>query len=138
MSQENVDVVARVIASGNDGDLETMLALHHPEWEGYIPDEYPVAGTWRGLDGVRAFVLEWLTAWEDFRVVPEEYVHGGDAVMVAVRYWGKGRASGMEISDRWFYAYRLRGGKIIAWQPFAERADALEALGLADAAPPPP
>lgn len=43
------------------------------------------------------------------------------------RYWGRGRGSGVEVSDRWFYAYRLRDGKIISWRSFT---DALEAVGL--------
>jgi ketosteroid isomerase-like protein len=85
MSQENVEVIKRVLAAGNSGDFETVLALHHRDWEGFIPQEYPVAGTWRGLDGVRGFVEEWLEAWDEFRVEPDEFIHADDAVVVAVR-----------------------------------------------------
>jgi hypothetical protein len=53
VSRENVEVIERVPAAGNSGDFETILALHHPDWEGVIAQEYPVAGTWRGLEGVR-------------------------------------------------------------------------------------
>ena len=130
MSQENVEIVRRVIEAGSQGDFDTVLALHHPDWEGFIPEEYPVAGTWRGLDGVRGFAEEWLDAWEEFRIEPEEFVEGGDAVVVKVHYWGRGRGS--EVTDRWFYAYRLRGGKIISWRPYADRAEALAHLGLAE------
>jgi uncharacterized protein len=130
MSEANVEIVRRVIEAGSRGDFDTVLALHHPDWEGFIPEEYPVAGTWRGLDGVRGFAEEWLDAWEEFRVEPEEFMEGGDAVMAKVHYWGRG--SGIEVTDRWFYAYRLRGGKIISWRPYTDRAEALADLGLAE------
>jgi uncharacterized protein len=132
VSQENVEIIKRVIDAGSRGDFEAVLGLHHPQWEGFIPEEYPVAGSWRGLDGVRGFTEEWLEAWEEFRVEPEEFVAGGDAVMVSVRYWGRGRGSGVEVTDRWFYAYRLRDGKVISWRPYPDRGEALKAVGLED------
>jgi hypothetical protein len=51
--------------------------------------------------------------------------------VVAVRYWGRGKGSGVEITDRWFYAYTLRDGKVVSWRPWSVRADALKAVGLA-------
>ena len=75
---------------------------------------------------------EWLEAWEEFRVEPEEFIEGGDVVVAAVRYWGRGRGSGVEVTDRWFYAYRLRDGKVISWRPYSDRAEALKAVGLAE------
>jgi ketosteroid isomerase-like protein len=129
VSQENVDVVRRVLAAG--GDVDTILALHHPDWEGYIPDEYPVAGTWKGLRGVRGFMDEWLEAFDEFRVEPEEFIDAGDdAVIVAVHYWGRGRGSHVTLTDRWFYVYRLREGKVFRWRPCRTRAEALEVVGL--------
>src|SRR6476660_9241445 len=98
MSQENVEIIQRVLASGARGDFETLLALHDPSWEGFIPEQFPVAGTRRGRDGVRGFVEEWLEAWDDFRIEPEEFLDGGEAVVVVVRYWGKGRGSGIEVT----------------------------------------
>src|SRR6476660_7194531 len=126
MSQENVEIIERVLASAASGDFETMLSLHDPTWEGFIPEQFPVAGTWRGLDGVRGFVEEWLEAWDEFRLEPEEFLDGGEAVVVVVRYRGKGRGSGIEVTDRWFYAYELRSGKVIRWRLCASRAEALE------------
>ena len=130
ISEQNVEVIERVLAAGNSGDFETILALHHPDWEGVIAQEYPVAGTWRGLEGLRGFVEEWLEAWDEFRIEPDEFIDGKDAVVVAVRYWGRGKGSGVEITDRWFYAYKLRDGKIIGWRPWPNRTEALRAVGL--------
>ncbi|HEV2923554.1 MAG TPA: nuclear transport factor 2 family protein [Solirubrobacteraceae bacterium] len=131
MSQQHVEIIKRVVEAGSRRDFDTVLALHHPDWEGFIPEEYPVAGTWRGLDGVRGFAEEWLEAWEEFRVEPEEFIEGGDAVVAAVRYWGRGRGSGVQVTDRWYCAYRRRDGKVISWRPYADRDEALKAAGLA-------
>jgi len=127
---ENTEIVTRVLEALNRGDLETMLDLQDPDWEGVIPVEYPMAGTWRGQAGLRAFAEQWLEAWEEFRVEPREFVAEGDAVLAEVHYWGRGRSSGIEVTERWYYAYRLRAGKVISWRPYADRAEALAALGL--------
>ena len=130
MSRENVEIVNRVLEALNSGDLDTLLALQDAEWEGFIPAEYPMAGTWRGRDGLRAFADEWLDAWEEFRVTPEDFTTGDEAVLATVHYWGRGRGSGVEVTERWHYAYRLRAGKVLSWRPYAHRADALADLGL--------
>ena len=82
------------------------------------------------LAGVRGFVEEWMDAWDAFRIDPEEFIDGGDAVVAVVRDWGRGRGSGVEVTDRWFYAYRLRDGRVVSWRLCGSRAEALEAVGL--------
>ena len=129
MSRENVELVRQVFAAGVD-DVDGIVALHDPEWEGYIPAEYPVAGTWRGLDGVRGFMREWLEAFGKFRVDPQEFIDRDDAVVVAVLYTGRGRGSDVALTDRWFYVYRVREGKIFRWRPYRTRSEALAAVGL--------
>ncbi len=52
-----MEIVRKVFAAGAE-DVDAIVALHHPDWEGFIPSEYPVAGTWRGLAGVRGFIEE--------------------------------------------------------------------------------
>lgn len=119
-----------MIEAGSAGDFDGLLALHDPDWEGFIPDDVPVAGTYHGLDGVRAFVQEWLEAWEEFRIEPEDFIESGDTVIVVVRYWGRGRGSGVEVHDRWVYLYKLRDEKIVRWRLYGDLNEALDAAGL--------
>src|ERR1700722_5407150 len=95
ISQQNVEVVERVSRPRHDV-TSTPPCSTSPGVGCVIPGEYRVAGTWRGLDGVRGFAKEWLEAWEAFHVKPEEFIDGGDAVVTQVRYWGRGRGSGVE------------------------------------------
>jgi ketosteroid isomerase-like protein len=130
MSQENVRIVERVLRASSSEEIDAVVALHHPDWEGFVPREFPMAGSWRGRDGLRRFYADWFEAFEEFHVEPEEFIDGDDAVVVTVRYRGRGRGSGIVVTDHWVYAYRLREGLISAWRPYRDRAQALEALGL--------
>jgi ketosteroid isomerase-like protein len=79
---------------------------------------------------VRGFIDEWLDAFDEFRVEPEDFIDAGDdCVVVAVHYWGKGRGSDVTLTDHWFYAYRLKEGKVFRWRPYRTLSEALKDVG---------
>jgi ketosteroid isomerase-like protein len=73
---------------------------------------------------------EWMEAFGEFHIEPEEFIDTADAVIVAVAYTGRGRGSDVTVTDKWFYLYRVREGKIFRWRPYRTRSDALQAVGL--------
>jgi ketosteroid isomerase-like protein len=50
-----------------------------------------LGGTYHGHAAVREFFEAWMEVWDEFRAEPEEFFDGGDPVVVAVGYWGRGR-----------------------------------------------
>ena len=56
----------------------------------------------------------------------------GDRVFLAVRFQGRGRASGIEIDTRLYEVFMLRDGKVLRIDEYEERAEALEAAGLSE------
>ena len=54
----------------------------------------------------------------------------GDAVLVTVRYIGRGESSGLEFDQTFASLYRVRDGKAVSMRDYATRAEALEAAGL--------
>jgi ketosteroid isomerase-like protein len=86
----------------------------------------------RGHDAVRANLAHWEGEWDDYEVIPEEFLDLGDRVVVTVRLRGRGHGSGVEIDARFYEIYTLREGKIIRMDEFTDRADALEAAGPAE------
>ena len=68
--------------------------------------------------------------WDDYRLMPEEFVDMGDRVVVTVRLGGRGRGSGVEIDARFYDVYTLRDNKIVRMDQFTERSEALAAAGL--------
>jgi uncharacterized protein len=130
MSQENVEIVRRGFEAFVAGDLRTFLEVMDPdvEWEQV---EEPVPR--HGHTGVGEAVAQWHEMWEDPHYEAEEYIDGGEHVIVLLKLTGRGKASGAEVAMSSYLLFTLRQGKIIRMHEFGsgKRAEALEAAGLA-------
>jgi ketosteroid isomerase-like protein len=89
-------------------------------------------GTYRGRTAVLGWMREWAEAWEEIEYTPEEFTDAGDTVLVSVRYDGRGLGSGARVEGTFCYVMKLRHGKLLHWELYPERTQALEAAGLAD------
>ena len=88
-------------------------------------------GLSRGRDAVREFFTRDLfEGFNQFRAEPLAYEDLGDAVLVTVRYVGRGESTGLEIDQTFASLYRLRDGKTVSMRDYSTRAEALEAAGL--------
>jgi ketosteroid isomerase-like protein len=126
MSQENVEIVRRMLGAYVAGDLEKGLADADREivWN-------PVEETPRqGHDAVRENLRRWETEWEDLRTVPEEFLDAGERVVVTVHLAGRGRGSGIDVDARHYQVWTIHDGKAVRMDEFTDRSDALEAVGL--------
>ena len=124
MSKENVEIVRRFLS----GDVDEALPYADPGIVWNPIEELPT----QGHDAVRASLAHWKAEWDDYEVLPEEFVDLGDSVVVTVCLRGRGRGSGVEIDARFYDVYTLRDSKIIRMDQFAERAEALEAVGVVE------
>ena len=132
MSQENVEVVRRAWDAWGRGDLDGLLALctedvifgttHMRDWP---EPEY------RGHDGFRRFLSEWLEVWEEFEVGADELIPAADGRVVSL-FWqrGKGRQSGLSMDVAWGLVTTMRGERIARHEVYDDRAEALKAVGL--------
>jgi ketosteroid isomerase-like protein len=87
------------------------------------------------LDGVRRDnrnpnprLRNWLSEWENWRIVPEEYLEFGDFVVVLTSYEGRGKGSGVEIRQEGAHVFRLRDGKVVRLEIFASREKAIASV----------
>jgi ketosteroid isomerase-like protein len=122
MSQENVEIVRRFLSA----EVDEAMPYADPEIVWNPIEELPT----RGHEAVRASLDHWKAEWEDYEVVPEEFVDSGDRVVATVCLRGRGRGSGIPIDARFYDVYTLRDGKIVRMDQFSERSEALEAAGL--------
>ena len=111
------------------GDNETALAAYDPQVE-FDASLRPEGHVYRGREGVAEAMRVWSGTWEDWNVEMEEIIDAGDHVLLIARESGRGKGSGIEIDQRIFAVFTLRGGRIVRWKGFIDRNEALEAAGL--------
>jgi ketosteroid isomerase-like protein len=76
-------------------------------------------------------VRSWLSGWENWRAVPEDYLELGDHVVVLATYHGRGKGSGVEINQEGAHVFEFRDGKVVRLEIFASRERAIESVHAA-------
>jgi len=133
VSQENVEIVCELYEAFNRGELDAYLWMLDPDfvWQG--PQEIPdLAGTYRGAEGVRRYLSELMEVFNDYRMVPEEFIDaGGEQVLVLAREGGRGKGSGIAVqTNPTGHLWTIRDGRPARLESYWERANALRAVGL--------
>jgi ketosteroid isomerase-like protein len=134
MSRQNLETVQGIYDAWQRRDFETALAPFHEdvEWVGPPDISRDELGHAHGIEGMVRSLNHWLENWEDYRFELRELVDHGDHVMADGWQRGRGRDSGVEVSEEIFSVWTLRAGKVVRQQMFRHRAEALHAAGLSD------
>ena len=130
MSHENVELVHRLAEAWNRSDVEAVLALFDSECEVVFPPEVPEPGPFYGHEELRRWAEGFLAAWEFHHSEVREIVEAGESVVAVLHLVGRGIGSGVEMDETNAHLFTIRQGRIVRWQNFNERADALQAAGL--------
>jgi len=129
MSRDNVEICKRAYeALGARRDVEAGLEFVHPE---IVLQSAIVGGaeanTYRGHNGVREWMAESDAAFEELRVVPDEYRDLGDQVLMMGRVYGRGRGSGAKVESPIAWLSTLRDRKIIRARGYLDMEEAIHA-----------
>lgn len=134
MSQENLELVRRGVDAYASLDVETLFEIADPgiEWK-----QLEAPDVAHGFEGVAEQMVRWNETWENPSIEAEEYIDGGDQIVVVIRHRGRGRASGIEMDMASYHVFTVGGGKIVAMHEYGpgKRAEALKAAGLPDERP---
>jgi len=129
---ENLDLVRAIYAAWERGDFSST-EWAHPEIE-FVFVGGPEPGKVIGVAGMAERYSDWLNAWEDFRVLADDYRELVDGrIFVFVHNGGRGKASGLEIGQvmgKGANLLLLRDGKVIRFVVYFDRDTALADLGL--------
>jgi len=115
MSQENVEVVRRMIQAFADGGLDAMAEFWDPDidWraaEGAVDD----VGEMHGPVAVRRYIQEWIDTFDDFSVVVEQLRDVGDNRVLGVqRLTGRAKLSGTQTDLRYALVSTISDGKVV-------------------------
>jgi ketosteroid isomerase-like protein len=133
MSQEDVEVVRALYEHMARGEYsfpglvdDDLIFARHGQALGMLE------GEWQGLADIREAVLDYLRSWDGLRNELEEVRDLGEQVLVFERQTGRGRASGAAMEREIASLFTLRGGRVVRWDSYWDRADALAAAGLAE------
>jgi ketosteroid isomerase-like protein len=132
MSQENVEIVRSVSESFVRGDWGSIAELVDPnvEFHGTVGG-LDQGRVWRGVHQFRpAIEEEDLEAWDERRLEPQELIDAGDKIVVLLREYRRGRASGVELVNDTAAVFVVRDGRIVRGQGYMDPAKALEAVGV--------
>jgi ketosteroid isomerase-like protein len=134
MSQENVEIVRRVLeANRSEGldALEELLPFADPNCEytsivaGVEPKVY------RGRDGLRRYHSDLAEAFDEWRnEVEEVFDLTPDTVYATIRSRVVGKGSGVAVEAQLAVIFVFSGGKIVRGGTYPSREAALEAAGL--------
>jgi ketosteroid isomerase-like protein len=130
MSQENVEVIRRVLSEwerGNFASTEFFNPDVHVRW---INPIFVHRSETHGLDELRQAMVEFLDAWERVTASAERIVTAGDQVISVETWRGRGRASGIETEVRHSSVWSVAGGKITYFANYGNPDAAFEAAGL--------
>ena len=130
MSQENVEVVRRALTALGRRDVEAYLEVASPQIELITPAS-PIQGLLTGHEGIRKFFREMWSFSEasEFQVEEIRAVEGRVLAFFVITAIGQ---QGIETSARVAGVYDLEQGKIRRAHIFADRTEALEAVGLSE------
>lgn len=131
MSRENVEIVREGFGAVARGDLDSFLAFLHEDVVWVNPAYAVEPGTRRGIGEFREALQRLRAAFGDIRVEVDEVIEAGDDHVVVVGRWtGEGSGSGVPMETAFSSVLTLRDGKVVRYEWFRERAEALEAAGL--------
>jgi ketosteroid isomerase-like protein len=128
MSRENVEAVRGCLEAYVRGDYAAAARFLAPDVVWDVGQELPA----RGPAAVQEVWRRWDAEWDELETVAEEIVDAGEKVVMAVRYRGRGRLSGVEVDDLLFEVHAFRNGRVIRKVEFPTRQEALEAAGIPD------
>jgi ketosteroid isomerase-like protein len=132
MSQENIEIVGRLIDAWNRADVDGILAFFDPACEVVFPPDVPEPGPFHGHAELRGWAEAFLAAWESHRAEIVELIEAQNSVIAILRLAGRGAGSEIEMDETDAHVFTFRDEKITHWRAFTDRSQALKAAGLSE------
>ncbi|NRQ31143.1 nuclear transport factor 2 family protein [Nonomuraea sp. NN258] len=126
---DNLDAVRASYEASAAGDVKGILAPLGPQARWTEMAGFPYAGTYVGPEEIFSGVFARLGGeWDGYQAEPEEYVDGGDVIVVIGTYSGTYRATGKHMTARFTHVWHLENGVATRFEQFTDTALVREAL----------
>ena len=108
------------------GDWTRAFEFYADDFEWGWSSEFPgIGGVHHDTQTPNRRLRSWLSPWDYWYCDAEEYIERGDVVIVLTRYRGRGKGSGVEVDSEGAHVWKLRDGKAVRLEVFADRERAL-------------
>jgi ketosteroid isomerase-like protein len=109
--EANLALVRRIFEDWRAADYSDV-GWADPQIEFF--SEGPQGGVHHGIEAMSRAFRAWLDAFEEFGVEPVGFEASGDAVLVEVRFSGRGKTSGMPLDSlRGANVFVIRDGRVV-------------------------
>jgi ketosteroid isomerase-like protein len=125
----NLELVRAIFAAWQRGDYSTA-DWADPGIESVMVDG-PDPGSWSGVPAMADANRDFLGAWNDWRIEAEDFRElDGERILVLTRRAGRGKRSGLQVSEPAANLIHLRDGRVTRLVFYWERDRALSDLDL--------
>ena len=125
------DLVRRLQAAWNRGDVDAVMAGHHPDAVYVMIGglESLVGREFQGRDAIREFFEDFQASFGGLHIEVEQVIPAGERILVILNQHNRGEAGGVETFNRWAQLLFFSKGLIIRAENYYEVDKALEAIG---------
>ena len=129
MADQPTDALKDIYAAIQRHDTERLseALAHDIEWT--LPETVPWGGTHHGHLGVTAVVEIFEEHADGLWADPDEFIDGGDVIVVLGRVMGTGRTTGEEFEVPFAHVWRLSDGVPARFRGYYDTAPITAALG---------
>jgi ketosteroid isomerase-like protein len=114
------EIIRQLADRWNAGDVEGALELFTEDAVMLSGPDWPEQVTWRGHEGIRANMEEWLSVWESSQVEFGGLEIHGDRIAGRGVWETRGRASGAAGRMPFAAVVEVRDGKIAVFEWFTD------------------
>jgi ketosteroid isomerase-like protein len=132
MSEENVEVIRRVLSEMERGNFWTVEFWDpdvHVRWNNPI---FVHRSETHGLEELGKALVEFFDAWELVTARAERIVSAGDKVISVETWRARGKTSGIQTEIRLSSIWTVVGGKITYFANYGDPDAAFEVAGLSE------
>ena len=133
MSRANIEVVQRGFAHFSaTGEPAPEVLAPDFVWDMSTFRGWPEAQTYEGPDGMYRFLVDWMSAFDDWRIEVESWHDAGEHVVALCRQTGRSKVTGTPVDMSLGMVFTLRDGLQTRMQMYADPEEALTAIGWED------
>ena len=125
-----IEALEHFFAAINRNDMQAITRDFDPGIVRIEPPGFPTSGTYRGIREVQEHVTKGRGTWAEGTCQPEKFLVNADKVVVYLHARVRLEGSTEWIDGRFADGFVFRGGRIVEYITFVERAQAARWAGI--------